>query len=272
MAAAIVLERHPIVWRDPPLWPFVWRGVLPLAALALLALFAFVPFARNSIQATVEREVRAQLGAAGFGWVEVSVSGQNVKLAGVEPAAGDGERALKLAQSATCPTWLGRHTCAVGTTGHFLPPPAVPQPAPAAAVAAPPARAAEAPVAPLTRSGCESSLASTLSREQIEFASGSAKIDAKSGALLDQLAREVRSCPGKIRIEGHTDTVGRGRINRHLSEARAAAVRSALIARGIPAERLIARGYGARRPVADNTTEAGRARNRRIEFHTVATK
>jgi len=272
MASAIVLERHLVVWRDPPLWPFLWRGLLPAAALALVALFAVVPFARDSIQASVEREVREQLGAAGFGWVGVSVSGQRVKLAGVEPAAGDGGRAVKVAQAATCPTWLGRHTCAAGVTGHFLPPPRVAEPAPVAAVEAPPAHAAQAPAAPLTRAGCEGSLASLLGREQIEFASGSAKIDANSGALLDQLAREVRACPGKIRIEGHTDTIGRGRINRRLSEARAAAVRGALIARGIPAERLTAKGYGARRPVADNTTEAGRARNRRIELHTVAAK
>jgi outer membrane protein OmpA-like peptidoglycan-associated protein len=161
---------------------------------------------------------------------------------------------------------LGRHTCAVNVTGQFLPPVEA-EAAPTAVAPAP--RTTQVPV-PVTRQGCESSLASILAGEQIEFAPGSAKIDAKSTALLDQLAREVKACPGNIRIEGYTDTVGRGRLNRRLSEARAAAVRQALIARGIPARRLSAKGYGARRPVADNTTEAGRARNRRIEFHTVS--
>src|SRR5205807_8138253 len=66
-----------------------------------------------------------------------------------------------------------------------------------------------------------------------------------------------------------TDPVGRSAFNRRLSQARAAAVRDALIARGVPAERLRARGFAARRPIADNTTESGRARNRRIEFHVV---
>lgn len=267
MASAAVIPRHLVIWRDPPLWPFIWRGLLPLSALAAVVLFAAGPFARTSIQAIVEREVREQLNAAGFSWVGLSVSGQNVKLAGVEPQVGAGAHALELAREATCPTWLGRHTCATRVSGAFLPP--VPA-APAPAVAIPAPRPSEAPQPLTSREGCEHSLASTLATEQIEFASGSAKIDAKSGALLDTLAREVRSCPGKIRIEGHTDTVGRGRINRHLSEARAAAVRSALIARGIPAGRLSAKGYGARRPVADNTTEEGRARNRRIEFHTVS--
>jgi outer membrane protein OmpA-like peptidoglycan-associated protein len=80
----------------------------------------------------------------------------------------------------------------------------------------------------------------------------------------------VRSCPGIIRIDGHTDPVGRGRFNRRLSEARAAAVRDALIVRGVPAERLRTRGFGARRPIADNLTESGRARNRRIEFRALS--
>jgi outer membrane protein OmpA-like peptidoglycan-associated protein len=227
----------------------------------------------------VEREVRAHLNEAGLSWVGVAVSGQSVKLAGVEPVSGDGERALEVARAATCPTWLGRHTCAVSVTGSFMPPvvgalPQAPAPSPGAAAVAVPAtpRPAAAPAAPLTRQGCESSLAGLLANEQIEFASGSAKIDAKSTALLDKLAREVKSCPGRIRIEGYTDTVGRTRINQRLSAERAGAVRAALIARGIPAARLSAKGYGARHALADNATEAGRARNRRIEFHTVSAK
>lgn len=271
MASAAVLQRQQLVWRDPPVWPFVWRGLLPVAALAVVALFALGPFARNSIQASVEREVREQLNAAGFGWVGVAVSGQSVKLAGVEPAAGDGARALQLARTATCPTWLGRRTCAVSVAGSFMAP-AEPLPAPAAVLAPSHPAPAEVPAVPLTRQGCESSLAGILGNEQIEFATGSAKIDASSTALLDQLARQVKACPGKIRIEGYTDTVGRGRVNLRLSEARAAAVRGALIARGIPPARLSAKGYGARRAIADNSTEEGRARNRRIEFHTVSAK
>ena len=265
MASAAVIPRHLIIWRDPPVWPFVWRGLLPLCALGAVVLFAAGPFARLAIQSTVEHELRGQLDAAGFGWVGLAVSGQSVRLAGVEPQSGAGEHALQLARAATCPTWLGRRTCAVTVSAQFMP---AAEPSTPAAVASPHAPEVAAPVA--TRQACEQSLANSLAAEQITFAPGSAKIDAQSGALLDTLAREVRACPGKIRIEGHTDTVGRGRVNRHLSEARAAAVRNALIARGVPAGRLSAKGYGARRPIADNTTEEGRARNRRIELHTVS--
>jgi outer membrane protein OmpA-like peptidoglycan-associated protein len=277
MASAAVIARQQIVWRDPPVWPFAWHGALPLGALVLVALVGLFPFARTSIQGTVEREVRAQLNEAGFSWVGLSASGQSVKLAGVAPASGDGERALQIARAATCPTWLGRYTCAVSVTGSFMPPvvAAAPEAAPVlpAAVAVPAApRPIATPAAPLTRQGCESSLAGLLANEQIEFASGSARIDARSTALLDRLAREVKSCPGRIRIEGYTDTVGRGRLNQRLSAERAAAVRAALVARGIAASRLSAKGYGARHAIADNATEAGRARNRRIEFHTVTSQ
>jgi outer membrane protein OmpA-like peptidoglycan-associated protein len=275
MASAAVLQRHPIVWRDPPALPFVWRGLLPLLALAIAAAFALVPFARNAIQGTVEHEVRDQLTAAGYGWVNVSVSGQAVRLSGAAPASQAAQSAIQLAQAATCPTWLGRRTCATSVSGQFTteviaaPPVSIVPPVSVATLAPP---HSEAPPAPLTRQGCEHSLAGILAGEQIEFATGSAKIDAKSGALLDQLARQVRSCPGAIRIEGYTDTVGRGRVNQQLSQARAAAVRSALITRGISAKRLTAKGYGARRAIADNSTEAGRAENRRIEFHTIPAK
>lgn len=279
MASAAVIAHRQLVWRDPPVWPFLWRGALPAAALALVLLYALGPLAHEGIQGSVEREVRAQLGGAGMSWVGVSVSGQAVKLAGVEPTAGDGERALSAARGTTCPTWLGRQRCVTSVTGDFLPPAVAPEPlaAPPAAAAAPvPVPPAPAPAAtlaaaakPLTRAGCESSLAGLLASEQIEFASGSARITPRSGALLDKLARQVKACPGKIRIEGYTDTVGRGRVNQHLSDERARAVRKALIARGVPASRLTARGYGARHAIADNATEAGRAKNRRIEFHTL---
>jgi outer membrane protein OmpA-like peptidoglycan-associated protein len=258
MQSDAVVHRHLLLWRDPPVWPFVWRGLLPLLGLALVALFAFGTFARGWIEGTVQRETREQLNAAGYGWVGLKVSGQNVTLSGVEPTTSAGERAIALAKGASCPTWLGRRTCAVSVVGDFTSP-------------APTLAAAPTPVAQPVQAAaqaCERSLASLLAGEEIEFGSGSAAISARSAPLLDSLAKQARACPGNIRIEGHTDSVGRSRFNRSLSDARAAAVRAALIDRGIPAGRLQSQGYGATRPVADNHTAAGRAKNRRIEFHT----
>lgn len=264
MQSEAVVQRHLLIWRDPPVWSFVWRGLLPLLALAVVALFAFGTFARNWIEATVQHETREQLNAAGYGWVVLKVSGQNVTLSGVEPTTSAGERAIALAKAASCPTWLGRRTCAVNVAAEFT------SPAPSLAAAGP-VIAAPAPVAQPVQAAaqaCERSLASLLAGEEIEFGSASAAISAKSASLLDNLAREARAGPGNIRIEGHTDSVGRSAFNRSLSDARAATVRAALIDRGIPAARLQSRGFGATRPVADNHTAAGRARNRRIEFHT----
>jgi outer membrane protein OmpA-like peptidoglycan-associated protein len=269
MASAAVLQRHLVIWRDPPTLPFIWRGLLPLLVLAIAAVAALIPFARNSIQGTIQHELREQLDAAGYVWANISVNGQAVHVSGTAPSPEAATSALQLTRAATCPTALGRYTCATSVSGQFATEAIAPQP-PAAIVAPPHSEAA--PAVPLTRQGCEQSLAGMLAGEQIVFAPGSAKIDAKSGALLDRLAQEVRACPGSIRIEGYTDTVGRGRVNQHLSQARAAAVRDALIARGVSAKRLVAKGYGARRAIADNSTEAGRAQNRRIEFHTVPAK
>ena len=247
------LQRRLLVCRDPPVWPFLWRGLLPLLGLAFVALFALGPFARGSIESPVQREVRDELHASGFGWVGVAVSGQNVTLSGTEPAPGAGERAITHARSAGCPTWTGRRSCAASVIGHFV---------------APVPLAAATGGAELAAAGaCERSLAGALGDEPIEFASGSAVIDTRSAPLLDRLARAMGSCSVIVRIEGHTDLIGRTAFNLSLSEARAAAVRDALIARGVPAERLRAAGLGARRPVADNHDSGGRARNRRIEFH-----
>ena len=256
MQSVAVLRPDALVWRDPPVWPFVWRGLLPLVLLAWVAAFAIGPVAHDWIEGSVARETRSQLAAAGFTWVSLSVSGQTITLSGEEPAAGAGGRAVALAQAATCPSWIGRLTCAATVVGRFAAPPPV-----ATAATAPALSAAQA---------CERSLAEALAAEQIEFGTGSATIGTQSGALLDRLASQVRNCPGIVRIDGHTDPVGRGRFNRRLSEARAAAVRDALIARGVPAERLRTRGFAARRPIADNLSESGRARNRRIEFHALS--
>jgi outer membrane protein OmpA-like peptidoglycan-associated protein len=70
----------------------------------------------------------------------------------------------------------------------------------------------------------------------------------------------------KVRIECHTDSIGRSLANQKLSQRRADAVRLSLVARGIDPDRLEAVGFGATQPIASNTTARGRAENRRTEF------
>jgi len=253
--------------------PFVWRGLLPLLGLAGVFWFATAPFAVRDVQATVAREVKSALVQKDMGWVNVAVSGQDVLLSGAPPRAGAGDEALAVARAATCPTWAGPLTCAVTVLGAFGSP-AVSLPSAAAATApsspsapAAPPMPAVAPAPPAAAlAACEAAFARLLERSRIEFASGGAAIDARSAQLLDKLAETARGCPGRILVEGHTDDVGNPDANQRLSEARAAAVREALLKRGIAATQIEALGYGQSKPLADNANEAGRAANRRIEF------
>ena len=101
----------------------------------------------------------------------------------------------------------------------------------------------------------------------IYFSSGKANIKPESYPVLDQAVQMLKQNPRvKIEVQGHTDSVGSAVSNLSLSQARADAVRNYLIANGIDAWRIIAKGYGESMPIAENTTRDGRARNRRIEF------
>jgi len=88
-----------------------------------------------------------------------------------------------------------------------------------------------------------------------------------SQVTISEIANLLRSQPGlKVSIEGHTDNVGPAASNKTLSENRARAVLDALVASGISADRLKSIGHGQERPIADNRSEDGRARNRRVEL------
>jgi len=103
--------------------------------------------------------------------------------------------------------------------------------------------------------------------DSLVFEPGSAELASGSGMALDALARLMRELPAfRIRVAGHTDSHGSPASNLALSRARAASVAADLAARGIDPARVVAQGYGATQPLADNATEAGRARNRRIEI------
>jgi len=99
----------------------------------------------------------------------------------------------------------------------------------------------------------------------ITFATGQATINPASDAVLnDVLAVLTANADWKLRIEGHTDNVGDKAANLKLSNARAAAVAGWLTSKGIDAARLSAVGLGDTQPVAPNTTDDGRAKNRRV--------
>jgi outer membrane protein OmpA-like peptidoglycan-associated protein len=104
--------------------------------------------------------------------------------------------------------------------------------------------------------------------DRIRFDSGKATIRKESHATLDQIARVLLDQPHltKVRVDGHTDNVGDARDNRRLSQRRAQAVAAYLIAKGVSARRLAARGFGDTRPLVPNDSPENRERNRRVEL------
>jgi outer membrane protein OmpA-like peptidoglycan-associated protein len=105
-------------------------------------------------------------------------------------------------------------------------------------------------------------------KEAVYFDSGKASILERSFQLLDDISRILVDNPQVklVSIEGHTDSTGTAAENLTLSQQRADAVKTFLVRKGVGAERLASKGFGQERPVADNKTDAGRARNRRVEF------
>lgn len=101
----------------------------------------------------------------------------------------------------------------------------------------------------------------------ISFDTGRADIKANFRTVLDQFAQGLRDNAGStVRIIGHTDSTGSDAVNNPLSVARADSTRDYLVDRGVPTNRIVVDGRGAREPIADNTSDAGRARNRRVEI------
>lgn len=138
-------------------------------------------------------------------------------------------------------------------------------------VAYEPERAAEKPQADARV--CERKLAMIMRDNTIIFAPNSADISNESQLLLDRIAAIISSCENaRFEIGGHTDSQGREEMNLGLSQSRADAVMDALLARDVLLDFMVAKGYGETAPIAENDTEEGRARNRRIAFRLVASE
>jgi outer membrane protein OmpA-like peptidoglycan-associated protein len=104
--------------------------------------------------------------------------------------------------------------------------------------------------------------------ETVLFDTGKATIKSASFGLLDDVAKVLVDNPTikKVRVEGHTDDRGDDAKNLLLSDNRAKAIQDYLVKKGVAADRLEYKGYGETAPIGDNTTDAGRALNRRVVF------
>lgn len=111
-------------------------------------------------------------------------------------------------------------------------------------------------------------------KEKVEFENNSAKLSGNSDALLDDVAKIMEDHPEilKIEIQGHTDSNGKKAHNQKLSTDRAASVKAYLVGKGIAEKRMVSKGFGQDKPIADNKTDEGRAQNRRVEIHILKRK
>ena len=113
-------------------------------------------------------------------------------------------------------------------------------------------------------------LDAALANRIIEFESGQASLTPAGTGVLDQMADALKKLGGvKVEVIGHTDNAGSRAANLSLSQARAEAVKAYVVGQGIAQESIAVSGEGPDRPVADNRTPEGRARNRRIEFKVI---
>jgi len=127
-----------------------------------------------------------------------------------------------------------------------------------------PARTPEAP-APRRLDGAAMVL------DNVTFGTGSARLQTGSYLELDSIARVLTANPSlRVEIGGHTEASGSAADDMHLSTLRAEAVRNYLVAKGVPFQQVVARGYGGTRPRTPDTTPRGRAANRRVELRPVA--
>jgi len=134
------------------------------------------------------------------------------------------------------------------------PPPAPPAPAPVDT----PAPAAPPQAAPT---------GAAMVLENVTFGTGSARLQAGSYVELDSIAKVLTANPAlRVEIGGHTDVSASRADDMHLSTLRAEAVRNYLVARGVPYQQVVARGYGGTQPRTPDTTPRGRAANQRIEL------
>jgi len=101
----------------------------------------------------------------------------------------------------------------------------------------------------------------------INFETGKADIKSESKPIVEQIVTMLKENPElKVSVEGHTDNIGSDKSNQTLSENRAKSVMNALVSGGIDKSRLSSKGWGATKPIEDNSTEEGRFKNRRVEI------
>lgn len=245
---------------------FLWLG------LCALSLWGLIP----QLETRLKSEAKSRLNAAKVGGFDVRFNGQKAQLSlspeGLKTLDIESVNDLENAQKAALIAIKTMKVKAFSQGGHFglLTGPATKIEFNQAQLAgyrlslsAPPSEAElKAAVS------CTNDIKSAIKGRKLNFLTNSDQISPESEAILDAIAKAVKSCPEdlELHIEGHTDNIGKGPDNLKLSSLRAQSAAKALELRGIKQSDLHPKGWGADRPITKNKTEAERAQNRRVEF------
>jgi OmpA-OmpF porin, OOP family len=128
----------------------------------------------------------------------------------------------------------------------------------------------EAPATKEAVAECQKDINTLMTGKTINFQSGSAYL-AENNAILDEIAAALKPCAGmSVEVRGHTDLSGNAETNQKLSQERAERVIAALVAKGVPTERMTAKGFGSSQPLVNARGDAANAKNRRTEFAVAA--
>jgi len=232
----------------------------------------------------VEDEVVARVAEAllevGADWAAFDVDGQIVHLSGEAPTAEAMKQAEDAVRTAEGPGGILFGAVTSVQSKIFIAPP--PPPAPPIAIAMAPEPAApvevEAPEAEIVETepersveellaACRNESADILKAQPINFDSKSANVGADELTTLQAVASAINQCPNvHVIVEGHSDASGGASKNKALSLKRAQSVAESLKKQLTGRSTIEARGLGEERPLVSNKTQAGRARNRRIEI------
>jgi len=252
----------------------VFLTLLGFIAVCVLALT--IPNNRNGfsglpgIETELAREAAAILGPHADG-AQVDPDGRDlrVELPAVVGSTFDREALMRQIESidgVRSVEFIGQPTIAVSADDAPVPEPTA-EPAPVPTEEPAPEPTAE-PVPDPTPEPAAPSLTEVvagLDTADVNFEPGTARFTAEDTVILDGIADELQGqTGGPIQVQAHTDNEGDPDVNLLLSQDRAAAVVTYLIDRGVDASLLTSRGFGAQEPIADNSTEQGRAANQRV--------
>lgn len=200
-------------------------------AVFLTLLFVCIFMEAADIQAEVSTAAVAAVEREDLFWVSVEGRGQHLLLTGAAPDHPAREQAGEIAAGVPGVAGVDNRIAIIGEAGT-----------------------------------CQKRIDEYLKDRRVTFKTGRAELSASSLPVLAMVAGIARGCGAAFEVASHTDDRGDAAMNRKLSQRRAEVAVRYLVQSGVPPEQLEAVGYGETQPVADNTSEAGRAANRRLEF------